>query len=542
MKQLILLFTLCMYFTTYAQRPVLVKDFNGTGNGNVGNEFIEFANHLLFTADDGIHGVELWITDGTDAGSEMLTDINEGAGDSNPANFTRLGNRIYFTATDSAGLIKVYSTSGLVGSTRLLKDVIVGSSFGFGDPIELVVSNGKLFFAASTTADGKELWVSTGSTPGTSLLKNIASGTNSSNPQGLTDLNGKLLFSASDDSNGTELWVSDGTTAGTVLLQDINTQPVTGLTGVGSSNPKFITKDSVFAYFSARDASNGTELYLSNGTTITALVKNINPGAASSNPSGFTRFKGINYFAADSAGTGVELWRTNTKNTNTFMRQDINPGAASSNPKFFTEYANGLYFNATHVNFGPELYLMPPTGIATLVNDFIPGAQGADPHSLVVFDGRLFFVANNDNHGTQVHVLDTFSNSFIFLAVTGFQKNIDVNTKLFPALGSLFFAAEYFPGQKELYKIEPAATYINNVEPTLQFSVYPNPANEKLRIALTYQENQATVQIYSLQGALLLQTEIENNASVNLQTLTSGMYLVQVTAQNKTGFTKLVKQ
>ncbi|WP_319419354.1 ELWxxDGT repeat protein [Pleurocapsa sp. FMAR1] len=39
---------------------------------------------------------------------------------------------------------------------------------------------------------------------------------------GLTEFNNKLYFSAKDGENGSELWVSDGTTEGTQLVKDIN--------------------------------------------------------------------------------------------------------------------------------------------------------------------------------------------------------------------------------------------------------------------------------------------------------------------------------
>jgi ELWxxDGT repeat protein len=31
---------------------------------------------LLFTANDGTHGEEIWFTDGTEAGTDMLVDLN----------------------------------------------------------------------------------------------------------------------------------------------------------------------------------------------------------------------------------------------------------------------------------------------------------------------------------------------------------------------------------------------------------------------------------------------------------------------------------
>ena len=46
---------------------------------------------------------------------------------------------------------------------------------------------------------------------------------NSSAPQELTAFNGQLYFVATNEANGTELWKSDGTKAGTTLVKDINT-------------------------------------------------------------------------------------------------------------------------------------------------------------------------------------------------------------------------------------------------------------------------------------------------------------------------------
>ncbi len=44
----------------------------------------------------------------------------------------------------------------------------------------------------------------------------------SSDPDSLVEFNDRLFFSADDGENGKELWVSDGTTKGTQLLIDIN--------------------------------------------------------------------------------------------------------------------------------------------------------------------------------------------------------------------------------------------------------------------------------------------------------------------------------
>ncbi|MEB3831575.1 ELWxxDGT repeat protein, partial [Phormidium sp. CCY1219] len=68
--------------------------------------------------------------------------------------------------------------------------------------------------------NGFELWKSDGTAAGTVLVKDIRSGSGSSNPSNLTNINGTLYFGADDGTNGFELWKSDGTAAGTVLVKD----------------------------------------------------------------------------------------------------------------------------------------------------------------------------------------------------------------------------------------------------------------------------------------------------------------------------------
>jgi ELWxxDGT repeat protein len=55
---------------------------------------------LYFTADDGVHGVEMWSTDGTAAGTARLTDINAGSGSSFPIGPDEAGGSLYVIASD----------------------------------------------------------------------------------------------------------------------------------------------------------------------------------------------------------------------------------------------------------------------------------------------------------------------------------------------------------------------------------------------------------------------------------------------------------
>jgi ELWxxDGT repeat protein len=87
-------------------------------------------------------------------------------------------------------------------------------------------------FSAGDATHGYELWVTDGTAAGTHLVADINPGTytspggasypNSSSPSDLTAIgDGRVVFSAHDGTNGTELWVTDGTAAGTHLVDDI---------------------------------------------------------------------------------------------------------------------------------------------------------------------------------------------------------------------------------------------------------------------------------------------------------------------------------
>lgn len=69
-------------------------------------------NILYFSASDGQHGYELWRTDGTEAGTYMLKDINENPASSLAKPLFSVGNYMYFMADDISHGNELWRTDG----------------------------------------------------------------------------------------------------------------------------------------------------------------------------------------------------------------------------------------------------------------------------------------------------------------------------------------------------------------------------------------------------------------------------------------------
>lgn len=171
--------------------------------------FTQFGGLLFFTANDGNTGRELWITDGTTAGTKLLKDINAGANSSNAGNMVIVSNNMFFTANDGIHGTELWKTDGTKAGTLLVKDITPGVDSSY--LVNLVNGNGILYF----TLNGI-LWQSDGTETGTKQVSD--SGLNGvSNINGLQAGLDKIYFSGSSYAYGTELYVGDA--IGTLPVQ-----------------------------------------------------------------------------------------------------------------------------------------------------------------------------------------------------------------------------------------------------------------------------------------------------------------------------------
>jgi len=263
-----------------AEGTKLVADVNpevseyGSPASSYPSNFFEFNDKLYFSADNGKNGSELYVSDGTAGGTKLFADLNPGLNDSGatnisaPSDFVEFNEKMYFSAANEFGR-ELYVSDGTADGTQLVADISPGeNSYGYGyssEPSGLVEFNGKLYFSAYNEF-GREVYVSDGTGGGTQLLVDINPGENeygspaSSYPGGFVEFNDKLYFSADNGKNGDELYVSDGTVGGTKLAANLNP----GLNEEGSPESSFPTSLTVVGdelFFSANNGETGEELF-----------------------------------------------------------------------------------------------------------------------------------------------------------------------------------------------------------------------------------------------------------------------------------------
>ena len=150
---------------------------------------------LLFAAQTAGNGIELWKSDGTGAGTVLVKDINSTplvTNSSAPSLLTVIGTTLFFRATTASGGNELYKTDGTDAGTELIKDIRTGPSSS--GPQKLTSVGSTLFFTADDGANGREVWKSDGTEIGTVLLRDINPDASTSDPIELTDVGGTLFL------------------------------------------------------------------------------------------------------------------------------------------------------------------------------------------------------------------------------------------------------------------------------------------------------------------------------------------------------------
>jgi len=428
-----------------AQYPYLVKDINpGTADSFQGSSttIVDWNGRAALPAVTAAQGREWWLSDGTEAGTQILLDIWPGPSSGVGSSYSVEWNGFrYFRANDGVHGSELWRTDGTAAGTTLFFDFEPGA----GSSVPLVtIAAGRLFVSATTLAYGRELWVSDGTAAGTQLLFDVNPGPANAFPfsgsGGVTSLFGKGLFGADDGVHGREPWITDGTAAGTFMLMDMNPGPGSG---INVSTISLSIWGGV-AIFGAIGGSVGLEPWATDGTTAgTYLVSDINPGTGGSifsfSPQA-TLSPGFLFMASTSA-TGEEPWITDGTAAGTYPLGDFYPGSGSSQP-FAVDLGTGkALFGANSPTVGYEPWITDGTLSGTVLAEINPGPGAGTYYTNQLFyatGGRAYFPAYTPATSYELGTSDgTVSGTMLVKDL--FAGTTDTFGGLFPVDGFLFY-------------------------------------------------------------------------------------------------------
>ena len=138
----------------------MVKDIRPGTTGSAIVGFAELNGMALFVADDGVSCLELWKSDGTSAGTTRVVDLLPGSGSGvlapgfvfKPSS----GARALFAGTNGSSGVELWATDGTATGTVPQQDLNAG--LFPSNPERPVQAGCRLFFAAQTLAEGRELF------------------------------------------------------------------------------------------------------------------------------------------------------------------------------------------------------------------------------------------------------------------------------------------------------------------------------------------------------------------------------------------------
>lgn len=562
---------------------VLVKDiYPGTLSGSP-VLFTNCNNRVLFQAYGGPTGYELWASDGTEANTRQLKDINKTttsgsyAGNYYAAIAPTAGGTIFLASQKEYG-DELYRSDGTAAGTNLVKDILPGENGS--SPRIILNKNGYTYFTAMGPDENNIVTTGIYRTDGTASGTVRIVSANTFDKLTVAD-NGLLYYIVYNPQNYTnELWRSNGLPVGTYMLASgINAD----VYPVAAGNT---------AYFVNGDGYTGYELWKSNGTVAgTKMIKDINPGVNSAYPYSLFAFNGSIFFGAFD-GTATGIWRSNGTASGTIKLQDVSPVNSYNNIEinnYFCISNNTLFFVGSNALYGTELWKTTGTPASTkIVKDIFPGSLSSNPYYLRDVNGSLYLQAMDKSYAYGIWGSNGTGNGTRLIKNTGFVNypavaagkyyfvlfdslyvcdGTEAGTKavsddgltglhgFYNLTGSgnkLFFNAYTYQYGSELYvgDLTTGATTttasdksIKDIS-TFDAKIYPNPVKNAAQLMVSGDVKKLGVTVNDMNGKKVWKQTFNNTSQINLpaERLVSGIYFVTISNGTETKVIKLIKQ
>lgn len=449
--------------------PQLLKDINLADDGvnlfgQSEDNFAVTGDYFYFASDMGGHGYELWRSDGTVEGSELVKDIYPGEQSSWPFGFFVFDNELYFNAYTGDDSV-LYKTNGTSEGTVPVKTLYPGA-YGYAE--KYFEFKGELYFLAINDDSRNELWKTDGTTEGTEIVYGTPEN-DSYQDLNILDAGTDHFYLTLEESDGeletVQILVGDGTSILPITDQaeeDINGEyealgAIVGDNLVfrhiveveGNSEEELWIYDPVLGYASRLvDMTAGDEStefrsdffkispnrvvftactdgeggdcdpWVTDGTAmgtkrLADFVEDESSSVVLVNTDGTTGFF-IAYILGAQEGGGIQkaIWKTDgTPEGSSIIYTYSSEEADESDNEYFDNSETIIFGGELYVGFceleegiGCELYKTDGTSFG-LVKDMMPDGSSY-PTLFFAFKGELYFVANTLEHGREIYTTD----------------------------------------------------------------------------------------------------------------------------------------
>lgn len=613
-----LLFTLLMFipFGLFSQTNVIEPELHSNVGITYRDSTFNFIEHngLVYTiADDGIHGLELWVFDDEQNSLRMVKDININ-GDSNPFVVSNgLEDILLFYAYDDKGY-GLWKTDGSEKGTRLIKyfnprsnnaNVLRPKEKGKN------ILNGEYYFTASEVGfTNIELWKTDGTENGTKLVKDINNG-GSSNPSNFHIVGDKLIFRTSDSNN--DIWSTDGTEENTFRVSSGNMEKHNSFSywGCNSSHCFFLdsidgkvellstdgTKEGTlslsnkfeglvieqrdiifigdYLYFYGLQNDNNLILCVSDGTVLGTKQVKMFPQV---------QYPYIRFFSFYNSLKQVLFFEMYVDNKNSLWVTDGTESGTNdiSPPEFvnvlrFKESptTDKLYFTSRTESYREDLWVSDGTSLGThFVNKLVEGNDKSrfEFTSEIIDDKLLYFykdetgvastwVTDGTGEGTSIlnpnltnltrmyHSDNQYNNILFFTEISEadsvrmWQTNMTkVGTSIIMPKDQsnnnhvrphqfyqieynnhIYFFADYYGEGQQLYRIPNTITSVEDTPKQELMTLYPNPAKDYIQLEL---DKPMQLSIVNSTGSKVKDYDMVVSGKLNVAGLSTGVYFV----------------
>ncbi len=249
-------------------------------------------------------------------------------------------------------------------------------------------------------------------------------------------------------------------------------------------------------------------------------------------------FSNATYFVflegSENGATDLDTFLTNNR---TIIENWVNAGGSlllNAGPNVGGNIDFG--FNGTQLNYDATIYI----DTAVAVDATHPAFVGPLTPTATSMSGTSFTHGYITGTGLTNVLVDSVDSTLIALA----EKNWGAGIVMF---GSMTLASFHTPITESRNFRANLYTYLesNNTLSlssdllSTEFDVFPNPASDKLTINYSGEELIEKVTIFSISGVKVLTQSFENNQTINLSNLSSGIYLIKFES-NKKSITKKI--